>query len=58
MIGDLFTWFGDPAHWQGTDGVWNRLLQHLGYTFFALAIALVIAVPLGLFVGHTGRGGV
>ena len=58
MITDLFRWFGDPAHWSGPDGVPQRLLEHLGYTFLSLAIALVIAVPLGLFVGHTGRGGV
>jgi osmoprotectant transport system permease protein len=58
VITDLFRWFGDPAHWSGPDGVPQRLLEHLGYTFLSLAIALVIAVPLGLFVGHTGRGGV
>ncbi len=58
MIADVFSWFGDPANWQGTEGIVNRLLQHLGYTLLALVIALVIAVPLGLYVGHTGRGGV
>jgi osmoprotectant transport system permease protein len=58
MITDLFRWFGDPAHWSGPDGIPQRLLEHLGYTLLALVIALVIAVPLGLFVGHTGRGGV
>lgn len=58
MIAGVFDWFTDPAHWQGPDGVVNRLLQHLGYTALALVIALVIAVPLGLYVGHTGRGGV
>ncbi|WP_158892429.1 ABC transporter permease [Amycolatopsis anabasis] len=58
MITDLWHWFGDPANWTGADGVPNRLGQHLGYTALALAIALVVAVPLGLFVGHTGRGGV
>ena len=58
MITDLLNWFGDSAHWQGPDGIPTRLLQHLGYTVLALVIALVIAVPLGLYVGHTGRGGV
>ena len=58
MITDLVRWFGDPAHWSGPDGIPQRLLEHLGYTALSLAIALVIAVPLGLFVGHTGRGGV
>jgi osmoprotectant transport system permease protein len=58
MITGLWHWFTDPAHWQGTDGIPERLLQHLGYTLLALVIALVIAVPIGLFVGHTGHGGV
>jgi len=58
VITDLWHWFTDSAHWQGTDGIPQRLLEHLGYTLLALVIALVIAVPIGLFVGHTGRGGV
>lgn len=58
MIGDVLSWFGDPANWQGPDGVPTRVLEHLGYVALALAIAMLIAVPLGLFVGHTGRGGV
>ena len=57
MITGLVHWFGDPANWSGPDGIPQRLLEHLGYTFLSLVIALVIAVPLGLFVGHTGRGG-
>jgi osmoprotectant transport system permease protein len=58
MITDLWHWFTDPAHWQGPDGIPVRLGEHLGYTALSLVIALVIAIPLGLFVGHTGRGGV
>lgn len=50
-------WFTDPAHWSGSNGVPARLLEHLGYTGLALLVALVIAVPMGLIIGHTGRGG-
>lgn len=52
---DVVAWFTDPANWQGTDGVPNRLLEHLVYTALTLLFALVVAVPLGAFVGHTGR---
>lgn len=48
--------FGDAANWSGTDGVPHRLLQHLGYSLLALLIATVIALPLGLLIGHTRRG--
>lgn len=56
VIQALFAWLGNPAHWQGPDGVPARLLEHLLYCLIAVAAASVIAVPLGLFVGHTGRG--
>ncbi|SHN20758.1 ABC transporter permease [Cryptosporangium aurantiacum] len=49
-------WFSDPANWSGDDGIPNRVLEHLYYSGLALLIAALIALPLGLFVGHTGRG--
>lgn len=53
---DVVSWFGDASHWSGQDGVPARLLEHLTYSALALAIAALIAIPLGLYVGHTGRG--
>jgi osmoprotectant transport system permease protein len=51
----IWGWFSDPANWQGTDGVPSRVLEHLLYTALTLLIALVVAVPLGAWVGHSGR---
>ena len=48
----------DPAHWTGSQGIPMRLVEHLYYTALTLLIALVIAVPIGAWIGHTGRGGV
>jgi osmoprotectant transport system permease protein len=48
-------WLTDPAHWQGPDGVPNRLVEHIFLSGLSLAIALAIALPVGLWVGHTGR---
>lgn len=48
----------DGSHWTGPDGIPTLLVQHLMYTFAALAVAAVIAIPLGLYIGHTGRGSV
>jgi osmoprotectant transport system permease protein len=53
----IFGWLFDPAHWVGPTGVPQRLVEHLGYTALTLLIALVIAVPLGAWIGHTGKGG-
>ena len=47
----------DPAHWTGSQGIPVRLVEHLYYTALTLLIALVIAVPIGAWIGHTGRGG-
>jgi osmoprotectant transport system permease protein len=50
-----FAWLGDPAHWSGVDGIPNRLAEHIGYSLLTLLIAAVIAIPVGLAIGHTGR---
>jgi osmoprotectant transport system permease protein len=52
----LWSWLTDPVQWQGPDGVPARVLEHLLYSAAALALACLVAVPAGLFVGHTGRG--
>jgi len=56
-LATIWAWFTDPAQWSGADGIPNRLAQHLLYTGLTLAIGLLIAVPLGAWVGHTGRLG-
>lgn len=58
MWASLGDWLADPAHWQGPGGVPARLLQHLGYTGLTMLFAMVISLPIGALVGHTGRGGV
>lgn len=57
LLGDVARWFADPAHWQGPQGIPVRVLEHLEYSGFAIALALVIALPVALYLGHTGRGG-
>ena len=52
-----FGWLFDPANWTGSGGIPTRLVEHLGYVALAMIIALVIALPVGAWVGHTGRGG-
>ena len=47
----------DASKWGGDGGTGQLLLQHLAYTAAAVAIGAVIAIPLGILIGHTGRGG-
>jgi len=57
FLGAAWGWLTDPANWEGTGGIPNRLVEHLGYVGRSLLIAGLIALPLGLLTGHTGRGG-
>lgn len=50
-------WLRSPQQWQGSDGIPIRILQHLYYSGLSLLIAALIAVPVGLLIGHHRRGG-
>lgn len=56
MLGTIWAWLTDPANWSGPGGITAQTLEHLRLSFIALAAAALIALPLGLYVGHTGRG--
>ncbi|PWD50417.1 ABC transporter permease [Serinibacter arcticus] len=56
MFADFIAYLADGTNWAGTTGILNRLVQHLYYSGLALGIGAVIAVPLGLVIGHTGKG--
>ena len=58
VVNQVLGWLTDPAHWSGTEGIPVRTLQHLGYSLLATAIAAAIALPIGVLIGHTGRGAV
>ncbi|MEO5723472.1 MAG: ABC transporter permease [Ilumatobacteraceae bacterium] len=49
-------WLFDPTNWSGDSGLWNRIAEHMWYSLLAMVVALVIALPAGLLIGHTGRG--
>ena len=53
---EVIGWFGDPANWTGTSGIPNRILEHLVLAGLAILIGCLIAIPVGLFIGHTGKG--
>jgi osmoprotectant transport system permease protein len=56
-FGDVVAWFQDPANWQGPTGIPQRLLEHVGVSAAALGIACLLAIPVGLWLGHVHRGG-
>jgi len=58
VVNEVIAWLTDPAQWSGPEGIPVRTLQHLGYSLLATAIAAAIALPVGVLIGHTGRGAV
>ncbi|WP_409484452.1 ABC transporter permease [Arsenicicoccus dermatophilus] len=56
MISSLLHWLSDPASWSGPEGIPTRVVEHLACTALTVTLAALIAVPAGLWVGHTGRG--
>lgn len=54
----IFSFLFEAARWSFAhpDGFPQRILEHLGYTALALLLAFAVAFPLGVLIGHTGRG--
>lgn len=55
-ITDAVQFIFDPQNWPGPDGIATRLTQHVLYAAAGVVGATIVAVPLGLVAGHTGRG--
>src|SRR3954471_16979462 len=55
ILSQAIAWLTNPAHWQGPNGIPVRMTEHIAISVVSLAIALVIALPIGIWVGHTGR---
>lgn len=56
MWSSAYAWLTDPANWAGSESIPVRLAQHLGITLVAVLMAALIALPLGVVVGHVRRG--
>jgi osmoprotectant transport system permease protein len=59
MINDVVAWLTDGSHWVGNGGdqALTRLYEHLLLTVVSVAMAMVIGLPLAVWLGHRGRGG-
>lgn len=55
---DVVAWLTEPAHWHGSDGIPVRTWEHLVLSGTSLAVVCALALPLALWLGHIGRGGV
>src|ERR1043166_4474636 len=53
----VVAWLAAPEHWAGSDGIPNRIAEHLLISAVTAAAAIAIALPFGVLAGHTGKGG-
>lgn len=57
FLAEVVAWLTSPEHWVGSDGIPVRLGEHLLLSGVITLAAVVIALPIGLASGHSGRGG-
>jgi osmoprotectant transport system permease protein len=57
VFGDMWEYLTTGANWSGDRGMLHLLLQQLLLSVTALVIAVLIGLPIALWLGHVGRGG-
>jgi osmoprotectant transport system permease protein len=56
FLSQALSYIFTAANWGGSAGLLARTGQHLQYTAVAVAVSMLIAIPIGMVIGHTGRG--
>jgi len=54
---EVMEWFSTAEHWRGDFGVPHRLAEHALMSLAATVTAMVMGLPLGVWLGHRGQGG-
>jgi osmoprotectant transport system permease protein len=57
FLGDAIQWFGTADNWRGTAGIPHRLYEHVVMSLAATLTAAVVALTVGILLGHLNRGG-
>jgi osmoprotectant transport system permease protein len=55
-ISEVWQWLFDMTNWEGRYGLVNLFFEHMTLSFSAILIAALIAVPIGVAIGHLGKG--
>jgi osmoprotectant transport system permease protein len=57
LIQQAYVWLNDPLNWTNPDGIYDRTVTHLYYSAFAVLLGIVVAWPIGIWLGHLRKGG-
>ncbi|GLY97049.1 ABC transporter permease subunit [Actinoplanes sp. NBRC 103695] len=52
-----FVWLNDPLNWTNPGGMLDRLVEHLTISALAVLLGCLVGWPIGIWLGHRGRGG-
>ena len=55
-LADLWMWFTEPENWLGRYGLLNLLGEHLAISLSSILLSSLLALPLGILIGHLGKG--
>ena len=54
---DAFLYLNDPFNWTRPNGILDLLREHVTISLVAVLVAMALALPLGIWLGTSGRGG-
>ena len=57
LLGEAVTYLNDPFNWNRPGGILDLLAEHLRISVLAVLAAMAVALPVGVLLGHIGRGG-
>ena len=57
VVNQAVVWLNDPLNWTNPGGILDLTWQHLWISGLAVVIACAVAWPIGIWLGHIGRGG-
>jgi osmoprotectant transport system permease protein len=55
ILSETFNWFTDPANYAGSGSIPTRLVEHVRLSAQPVLVAALLALPVGLYVGHKQR---
>lgn len=58
VVDEVSVWLRTPDNWWGSRGIFVRLQEHAEMSFSALAAAILLTVPVTVWLGHRRRLGV
>lgn len=56
LFSEAFSYIVDGANWAGPTGIGARIIEHVWYSLLAIVLSAIIAIPIGLLIGHLRKG--